>query len=356
MAKTIVGLYDNRGTARRVVEELESRGFGEEHLRSTTYEEGKLGKYGVDPSEGATPDALTGYGIPDDEANFYAEAVRRGGILVIARVHDQDAETAADIMARHNPVPYEQRSAAYRKEGFKRYEEAKPYTQAEANKERERYAGESEARMKEVEEQLKVGKREVARGGVRVHKYVDTDVVEETLRLREEHVDVDRRPVDRPATAADLDDAFEEKDIEMTERGEEAVVEKEARVTGEVSVGKDVNVREETVGGEVRKSRVEVEETPGRGATSGVAWTDVEPTFREHYKGNYANSGADYSRYEPAYRYGYEAALDDRYRGQDYNRVETDLRKGYVHSHDEGMWDKTKDAVRHAYNSVRRAT
>lgn len=354
MAKTIVGLYDDRATARRVVEELEAKGFGEDHLRSTTYEEEGLGRYDADPSEAATPEALTGYGIPDDEAHFYAEAVRRGGVLVIARVHDQDAEMAADIMARHNPVPYEQRAAAYREEGFERYEEAEPYSQEERRAERERYADENVARMKEIEERLKIGKREVVRGGVRIHKYVDTDIVEETLRLREEHIDVDRRPVDREATAEDLADAFEEEDIELTERAEEAVVEKEARVTGEVAVGKDVTEREETVGGEVRKTRVEVEQTGGRtAAASGVTWEAVEPGFRRHYETAYADTDLDYDQYEPAYRYGYEMARNDRFRDRDFTAAEADLRRGYAERHDEGLWDETKDAVRNAYNRVR---
>jgi stress response protein YsnF len=354
MAKTIVGLYDDRATAHRVVEDLEGRGFGEDHLRYASYEEGERSNYEVDAKEGATPDALTGYGVPDDEAHFYAEAVRRGGALVIARVHDQDAETAADIMARHNPIPYEDRYAAYQEEGFETYEETEPYAQEEMLEERNRYAEEATSRMQEIEEKLKIGKREVVRGGVRVHKYVDTDVVEETLRLRDEEIHVDRERVDRSLTPEEADAAFKEETIEMTERDEEAVVEKEARVTGEVAVGKEVHEREETVGGEVRKTRVEVEETGGKAAAGGVEWVEVEPTFREHYKTAYASNDYDYDYYEPAYRYGYEMAQKSDYRDRDYGRAETDLRKGYVHRHDEGLWDETKDAVRHAYNSVRR--
>jgi stress response protein YsnF len=353
MAKTIVGLYDDRTTAHRVVDELEDRGFGEEHLRYASYEEGERSDYEVNAKKGATPDALTGYGVPEDEANFYAEAVRRGGALVIARVHDRDAETAADIMARHNPIPYEERSAAYKEEGFTGYEETEPYSQEQIAEERDRYADESKARMKEIEEQLKIGKREVVRGGVRVHKYVDTDVVEETLRLRDEEINVDRERADRKLTPEEAEAAFEEETVELTERDEEAVVEKEARVTGEVAVGKEVREREETVGGEVRKTRVEVEETGGDGAASGVEWVEVEPDFRKHYKSAYASNDNGFDYYKPAYRYGYEMARNPEYRDVDYGRAETDLRKGYVHRHDEGMWDKTKDAVRHAYNRVR---
>jgi stress response protein YsnF len=354
MAKTIVGLYDDRATAHRVVNDLEGRGFGDDHLRYASHEEGERSDYEVDANENATPDALTGYGVPDDEAHFYAEAVRRGGALVIARVHDRDAETAADIMARHNPVPYEQRSAAYKEEGFTAYQETEPYGHDEMLKERNRYADEATSRMKEIEEQLKIGKREVVRGGVRVHKYVDTDVVEETLLLRDEEIHVDRDTVNRKLTPDEADAAFKEETVELTERDEEAVVSKEARVTGEVAVGKEVREREETVGGEVRSTRVEVEKTGGTTAASGVDWVEVEPTFREHYGTAYASNDYDYDYYEPAYRYGYEMAQDPDYHGKGFARVEDDLRKGYVHRHDESTWDKTKDAVRHAYDSVRR--
>ncbi len=348
MAKTIVGLYDDRATANKVVNDLEGRGFGEDHLRYASNEKGTRSTYEVDAKKGATPDALTGYGVPDDEANFYAEAVRRGGSLVIARVHDQDAETAADIMARHNPVPFGERD-------YDTYEtDADVYTGKQIVEERERYADQAQARFQEIQEQLKIGKREVVRGGVRVHKYVDTDVVEETLRLREEHIDVDRRKVDRALSPEEADAAFREDEIELTERAEEAVVSKEARVVGEVAVGKETNYREETVGGEVRSTRVEVEETGGRGATSGVTWVEVEPALHKHYESSYKGKN-DYSYYEPAYRYGYEMGADKRYRDRDFKTAEADLRKDYVKRHDEGMWEETKDAVREAYNNVRRA-
>ena len=83
--------------------------------------------------------------------------------------------------------------------------------------------------------------------------------VEETLRLREEHVVVNRRPVDRAVTDADMSN-FKQGDIEITERSEEAVVSKQARVVEEVQVGKQVTEREEVITDTVRRTDVEVEE------------------------------------------------------------------------------------------------
>ena len=90
-----------------------------------------------------------------------------------------------------------------------------------------------------VEERLRVGKREVQRGGMRVRRVVSERPVEEQVVLRDETVRVDRHPVDRTLDAAD-GDLFTEQTFEFTETDEEAVIAKEAHVIEEVVVGKDV--------------------------------------------------------------------------------------------------------------------
>src|ERR671916_732918 len=95
-----------------------------------------------------------------------------------------------------------------------------------------------EAVIPVVEEELLVGKREVEKGGVRITNRVTETPVEEEVRLREEHINVERHPVDRPVDSSD--NAFQVGSIEVTERAEEAVVAKNARVVEEVVVNKDV--------------------------------------------------------------------------------------------------------------------
>ncbi len=112
--------------------------------------------------------------------------------------------------------------------------------------------------IKVMEERLRVGKREVAGGAVRVRSYIVERPVEENVRLHQERVDVERRPVDRPATAADFG-AFQERTIEAQATSEEAVVSKEARVVEEIGLNKQESDRTETVRDTVRKTEVEVE-------------------------------------------------------------------------------------------------
>jgi uncharacterized protein (TIGR02271 family) len=110
-----------------------------------------------------------------------------------------------------------------------------------------------------VEENLEVGKRAVERGGARIRSRVIEKPVEANVRLREEHVVVNRRPVNRAVTDADINN-FQQGDIELTERAEVPVVSKQARVVEEVEVGKTVEEREETIRDTVRRTDVDVQE------------------------------------------------------------------------------------------------
>jgi uncharacterized protein (TIGR02271 family) len=122
-----------------------------------------------------------------------------------------------------------------------------------------------------AEEQVRVGKRDVSHGRVRIRSYVVETPVEEQVTLREERVAVERRPVDR--ALGDAEQAFQERTIEAEERGEEAVVSKEARITEEVVVRKEAEQRTETVSDTVRQTEVEVEDERGN-TISGTGTTD----------------------------------------------------------------------------------
>ena len=86
--------------------------------------------------------SLTGAGVPQHDANFYAEGVRRGGTLVTARVDDARAPVAREILQRHKWVDPTVRGAAYRDSGWTAFDEsAPPYTPEQVAAERDRYIG-----------------------------------------------------------------------------------------------------------------------------------------------------------------------------------------------------------------------
>lgn len=121
-----------------------------------------------------------------------------------------------------------------------------------------RAANEGETVLPVIEEQLRLGKRTVEKGAARVSTTVTEVPVEESVNLREEHVTVERRPVDRAVENAPA--AFREGTIEITEMAEVPVVGKEARVVEEVVVGKNVTEHTETVRDTVKRTDVEVDE------------------------------------------------------------------------------------------------
>jgi uncharacterized protein (TIGR02271 family) len=200
-----------------------------------------------------------------------------------------------------------------------------------------------------VEEELSVGKRQVERGQARVHTRVTERPVEESVRLREERVTVERHPVDRPATEADLR-ASKEETIEVTETAEEPVVSKRARVVEEVTVRKEAREHTETVRDTVRRKDVEVEPAGATRTTDVRGFETHAANFRRHHTTAFAGSGTVYEDYEPAYRYGYDFGSNERYRGRDWTALEPEARRDWE-ARRPGTWERFKDAIRHGWES-----
>ena len=89
---------------------------------------------------GGIVDALRKAGHSEDEANFYAEGVRRGGTLVSARAPEDRIAEAEAILRRHKAVDREARTSAYRNTGWTRFDPAAPaYNADEIERERATY-------------------------------------------------------------------------------------------------------------------------------------------------------------------------------------------------------------------------
>jgi uncharacterized protein (TIGR02271 family) len=113
------------------------------------------------------------------------------------------------------------------------------------------------------EEHIRAGKREVEGGGVRLRKIVRTETVQKPVEIQREDVIIERVP---PGHQTPSKEAFKSEDIFIPLRREEAVIEKERRVSGEVRARKTSTTERQTVSGEVRKEDVEVEREPRRKA------------------------------------------------------------------------------------------
>lgn len=83
--------------------------------------------------------ALTQHGMSADEANAYAEGVRRGGAIVVARVPDTEVARVEAILDR-SAVNIRDRVTMWEKSGWNRFDpNAPPFTADEIRRERELY-------------------------------------------------------------------------------------------------------------------------------------------------------------------------------------------------------------------------
>lgn len=266
MAKTVVGLFENSREAQLAVVELIDGGIAREDIgvTSSNYTTGAAADDTGMRGEGLG-DKISGFFGSlfgdDEDARYYSDSVQRGGTVVTVDAEtDADAERVVSVFNRFG-ADVDQHGAA---DNATTTTTTTGYADAGAQKGRVATASTElreggEATLPVIEEELAVGKREVERGGVRVRSRIVERPVEESVRLREERVSVERRPVNRPVTDEDIR-LFREGTFEVTERAEVPVVAKQTRVVEEVSVNKEVGERTETITDTVRRTDVEVEE------------------------------------------------------------------------------------------------
>lgn len=353
---------------------------------------------GVGAVAGGVVGALVDLGIPEEHAEYYAEGVRRGGSLVLVRTEDMMADQAADILNRYHPVDVQERVNNWRTQenwqGFdysmeepdlstseydrstmqssnipvtgsmtdrdtgdydqdlgesinRQMDEARHDLEHERDENIPVTGRETDTTIPIIEEEMRIGKREVDRGGVHVEKYEEEMPVEEDINLRKEQINVERRPVDREATPEDFA-AFKEGSMDLKETEEEPVVDKRSRVVEEVHIDKDVTEKSEKIRDTLHRTDVDISRT-------GQDWDQFNTRFRQDFQTRFGTSGMDYDHYQSAYRYGYDLGTNPRYQTyEDWNSLESEARVDWQRRGEKSTWDEVKDAVRHAWESVRR--
>jgi len=237
MEQTVIGVFDTKNQAQDAKRALETASFTNVDHQSF----GERGRYD-DRYASATDSVYAFFGnlfdTDEETAKGYAEVARRGTVVTVYTDNMEGAKKAAAILDQYGAIDFDERRAAY--------------TGCE-NKDL------NDDTIKVIEENIAVGKREVETGGVIVRSRIIAKPVQETLRLREENIIIERNPVNREAVAAD----FTEGAVKLTETAEEAVVGKTARVVEEIKVSKEVNTRTETINETVRETEVDIVETEG---------------------------------------------------------------------------------------------
>lgn len=95
---------------------------------------------GIGAAAGGLIGALTESGIPEEEAKYYAEGVRRGDVLVTVKTDEVMSERVCDILDRHDAIDVEDRVQNWKSRGWSGWNEnAKPYTAEDLRNERGYY-------------------------------------------------------------------------------------------------------------------------------------------------------------------------------------------------------------------------
>ncbi len=225
--RTITALFESAAEAERAADQLAAVGISRTAVSIVRQDATAAAPDTAERrEEGGFLNALADFFMPDEDRYTYAEGLRRGGYLVSVHASDADYERVIDILDDEGTIDIDERSSAWRSEGWTGTSDVLSGSTANlttgssgasstatstgaalgatsTNTASERTTSDREEVIPVAEEEIRVGKREVSRGRVRVHSYVVETPVTEQVNLREERVHVERRAVDRPVTAAD---------------------------------------------------------------------------------------------------------------------------------------------------------
>jgi hypothetical protein len=257
--------------------------------------------------------ALADMGVPRENAGYFAEGVRRGGTLVVARATEEMAGTARDILNRHSPIDMNERISQWRQSGWTGYHESEGAdltsvgTTTDADFDSDYASTEASTTIP--------------------HTGSDTEYNRQSYQ--QTHEDVDTSP----------------RDLDQTT--EELAHHHDMNETSDTSTSNRYDPSMSQTGSQPMESNT----SPSYGYSD---YTSYQDSFHNHFDNSMYAGQYSYDQYEPAYRYGYDLATNSRYHDRDWVDIENEAH-GYWDERNPGTWDRIKDAVRYAWEEVKSA-
>jgi len=300
--QTLVAIYGSRADAERTRDRLREAGIPDSDIRVSAADSGTPGV-----SESAVPDNsiaprahgdggfldwLFGSDVSENDRTWYASNLKEGRTAVSVYLRDEtNRQRVEDVLEQSDPIDIDQeglgavsgtgtigqaattgvtagtslptsRLSTDATTGITGADVASRRAEADLSAGGVRaaaapaVAAEGEQVIPVAKEEIEIGKRTVERRR-RIRVHVVERPVEEQVTLHDERVSVERRPVSGERTVPA--DALQEREIEVTERHEEPVVEKTARTVEEVVIHREAAERVETVRDTVRETKVDVD-------------------------------------------------------------------------------------------------
>ncbi len=207
MSQTVIGIFENENEAQQAVQNLVNHGFNREDVdvASSSSQTNNSNDHNEDDSFGSSISNFFSslFGSDDDRTSSYSEVAKRGCTVTVHARSEAEAERAADLLDENGAVDIDEKASEYRSN--------QSYGSDVSSDSSNRNTGSdynqndiSDRSIPIIEENLHVDKREVEAGGARLRSRIVEKPVEESVRLRSEHVNIERNPVNRHATDSDF--------------------------------------------------------------------------------------------------------------------------------------------------------
>jgi uncharacterized protein (TIGR02271 family) len=357
--KTVIGLFEQQDEAMRAFSSLVEAGYARADLDILTN----------DDRDDVPKLARMHSWVPEPDVNIYLAGVRDGGTIVTANVGNSTVARAASILGSYNMVNIGKRApslaakaapiaaaaasagAAAKTVAAKAMQPPPKQTPAVAVAPPTAVALTDPLKndnvLEVIEEDLSVGKEQVERGRMRIYNVVTEREVEKNVALKDETIRVQRRPVNRSVSIDP--NLFKARSVEMVETDEIATVKKTARVVEEVTIGKEVVDKIETIKETLRRQDVQVEDIPAV-----RPFESYNDAFKSFYTKHLGASGVSFESLLPTFRFGHNLATKEPFRSSPWSAVETDARRIWE-AKNPGTWDQSKAVVHYAWENVRSA-
>jgi uncharacterized protein (TIGR02271 family) len=254
---TVVGIFQDRDQAEQAVTELHNAGFRNDQIEfaghGTATGNGLLASLkslftGEDTTTDHVYNDLIGIGLPTQDARYYEQEYKSGRSIVV--VTDADAsklQEASTVLARYGGYGANRRTAR-----SANYDTSAGTMTSATNDTQE------EQRLQLREEQLQVYKRPVQAGEVQLRKEVVSEQQTLNVPVTHEEVYIEQRPASSQVT--DITPIGEGETIRVPVHEEQVNVSKQTVETGEVKIGKRRMQETQQVRDTIRREEAYIEQ------------------------------------------------------------------------------------------------
>jgi hypothetical protein len=274
---------------------------------------------GVGAIAGGLAGALADMGVPEEEANYYTEGIRRGGTLLTIQVANESIDQARDIMEHHNPIDIDERVNQWQQEGWSLGDASIPTNDRADTYNIISYENDDfddydvyDARFRQHYQDNYAQSNYAYDNYASAYRY--------GLDLANYHYYGGRRSWTEVEPEAHR--AWEDQNPGTWEQFKDAVQYAWDQVIHSLGFDEDYEA--------------------------------YRSEFQRHYQENFAKSGYPYEQYDRAYHYGYGLSHDSRFSQRTWAVMEPEAQQYWEEQYG-STWEQFKDAVRYGWEKVKHA-